>query len=237
MRRLLVGGEQTLPIYVSICGSRTFSTKEEDNVGGARGDIIVSKKKPSITMCQLNNHPDFRLRQAKALLQKPRNAARPNDGTSSGALAEGRLRQARQKAMQNLAKPEPVQEITVKAETETASEDSSSVTEDGTTKIYSYENPVRSSDKTSSGAIAADRLRQARRKALQNLVKSESVQAATVKAESETDASSVREDGLAIYSYENPVRSSDKTSSGAIAADRLRQARMRVLQNMKKKQS
>mmetsp|Transcript_12299 Transcript_12299/g.26554 ORF Transcript_12299/g.26554 Transcript_12299/m.26554 type:complete len:113 (-) Transcript_12299:117-455(-) len=42
----------------------------------------------------------------------------------------------------------------------------------------------------------------------------------------------VREVGLSIYPMENPTRSSDGTSSGARAADRLRMARRKILESM-----
>jgi hypothetical protein len=39
--------------------------------------------------------------------------------------------------------------------------------------VHTIENPVRSNDGTSSGAIVADRLRKARRKAIENLTTTE----------------------------------------------------------------
>lgn len=43
----------------------------------------------------------------------------------------------------------------------------------------------------------------------------------------------VKEHGLDLVTYENHIRPNDGTSSGAIAADRLRLARRKVIQSMK----
>ena len=44
----------------------------------------------------------------------------------------------------------------------------------------------------------------------------------------------VQEHGLDIVAYENPVRINDGTSSGAVAADRLRIARRKALESLSK---
>jgi hypothetical protein len=98
--------------------------------------------------------------------------------------------------------------------------------------IKFIENPVRSNDGTSSGALVADRLRQSRRKANENMNAQLSINRVT---QIETPATSklVKERGIDIQMIENPVRSSDGTSSGAIAADRLRMSRRKALESMK----
>lgn len=150
------------------------------------GVASATKEAPS-KLCQINNHPDYRLKQAKARLANNggisgdtptikdthnnttpiviENKIRSNDGTSSGALIEDRLRLARRKALENASQP-----VIKPSSSNDNAADKSIVPQPSTSKfdIYSsIENPVRSNDGTSSGAVAADRLRLARRKALE----------------------------------------------------------------------
>jgi hypothetical protein len=171
-------------------------------------------------------------------VQLNENSVRSNDGTSSGAVVADRLRMARRKALESMARPNTGEE-TAQAVSEQRNK-YAAVREHGL-NIVAYENPVRSSDGTSSGALAADRLRMARRKALENMSKpvTESIEeacyAATVlTTEVYKQRKPVQEHGLNIVAYENPVRSSDGTSSGAVVADRLRMARRRALEGMSK---
>ena len=254
---------------------------------------------PAATLCQVNNHPNYRLKQAKERfaardlrkgksvkpkqimfttpkrqkappphvkyhktvrehgisLQPNENSPVSNDGTSSGAIAAERLRIARRKAVERLGLPigdVPSEHLTNKT-SECSKEIRSHekpVNEHGL-DIVVNENPVRSNDGTSSGAKAADRLRLARRKALESLKSQPTVDITVKQTSNTTDTNcteknfylntvdntihgrSVKEHGLDIVAYENPVRSNDGTSSGATAAERLRFARRKVLQSMK----
>lgn len=161
------------------------------------------------------------------------------------------------------------------------------------------ENPIRSNDGTSSGAIAADRLRSARGYAVENMIETfpkqkqprrrgsrvvavvgshpppqslvltnekcdtlnknndkmtlssmldedliaklarrrRVVASSPVAVDSSTVAETkVREHGLVhimgVHTIENPIRSNDGTSSGALVADRLRMARRKAIENL-----
>ncbi|KAL7524515.1 hypothetical protein ACHAWF_000981 [Thalassiosira exigua] len=222
----------------------------DDGLGARNGE---STKRPTIPLCQVNNHPDFRLRQARARLQQGlgvnirgeassesgrtapmsfhalENPTRSSDGTSSGALAEERLRRARRNAMENMALKD--EQGHIDADSPTAPTPSSN--DRGSYNMI--ENPVRSSDGTSSGARAADRLRQARRKAFQSM-KQENTSSSSSSIERCHNADPIRsnivakENGLLHKTaYENPVRPNDGMSSGALVADRLRMARRMAL--------
>ncbi|KAL9189152.1 hypothetical protein ACHAXT_011642 [Thalassiosira profunda] len=225
-----------------------------------------------MSLCQVNNHPDFRLQLARAkvaarqmedqgvgvgnpttagnksnsTVQIFENPERSSDGTSSGALAADRLRMARRKAMESMGKVPPPAPPPPKWQRERAKRHGSkfhqTVKEHGL-GIAVSENPVVSNDGTSSGALAADRLRMARRKAIQSLATpdpsaptamQEPEQAESTAARRLTNNAPVKETGLHIVSYENRARSSDGTSSGAKAADRLREARRKAIESMKK---
>mmetsp|Transcript_18981 Transcript_18981/g.39842 ORF Transcript_18981/g.39842 Transcript_18981/m.39842 type:complete len:392 (+) Transcript_18981:51-1226(+) len=246
-------------------GSSSGGDEKLLSTGGNIAEARDMVKPPPISLCQINNHPDFRLRQAKARLERDKggsgekmtekvpkpviktgasmqmqeNPVRSNDGTSSGALAADRLRNSRRKAFENMnqsfAADESPQKINVFARP---------VKEQNVT-IDMIENPVRSSDGTSSGALASSRLRRARRKVIENmktqlpissLASSEQTAAKDTHRNSsqplQSKSINVREVGLSIYPMENPTRSSDGTSSGACAADRLRIARRKILESM-----
>ena len=177
------------------------------------------------------------------------NSVVPNDGTSSGALAADRLRTARRKAVENLAKPLEKDGTSEEAQSaphiknkfiDTSINTTSNRTEEQLLDTRTIENPVRSSDGPSSGATAADRLRMARRKALASIKIPLSQDPQTSKTQSaETakefiDTSAVREHGLNFVVIENKVKANDGISSGAQAADRLRMARRKALESLKK---
>ena len=176
---------------------RLFSTNNGDDTKVLESIAHVKKsneegvstktKEAKLSLCQINNHPDFRLKQAKERLANNgsiidsvqsvdtnnittpiviENKVRTNDGTSSGALIEDRLRLARRKALQNAS--QPITKPSSSSSNEAAVGESIP-SQSSTTKFdtYSIENPVRSNDGTSSGAVTADRLRLARRKALE----------------------------------------------------------------------
>ncbi|KAL7539822.1 hypothetical protein ACHAXR_009637 [Thalassiosira sp. AJA248-18] len=229
------------------------STKRRDDEDDAKARSMPSNKTPTISLCQVNNHPDFRLSQARAKfnsstinskqgddknkgtsIQILENPIRSSDGTSSGALAADRLRMARRKAMENAVKSFPVEQPErINAFSQLAQEPPVAKEHGGSIQIL--ENPIRSSDGTSSGALAADRLRMARRKAMENAVKSFPVeQPERINAFSQLaqEPPVAKEHGGSIQILENPIRSSDGTSSGALAADRLRMARRKAVENM-----
>jgi hypothetical protein len=167
-----------------------------------------------------------------------------NDGTSSGAVAAERLRLARRRAIESLARQ--IQDTT-NVPTDTSKDASpSQIQQHGKAikqhglDIVAYENPVRINDGTSSGAVAADRLRMARRRALESM--RQPVKDDVIEPSETNDTYShypmhekpVQEHGLDIVAYENPVRLNDGTSSGAVAADRLRIARRKALESLSK---
>ena len=174
---------------------RLFSTSNGSdvesiaNVKNSNEGVVSATKKAKLSLCQINNHPDFRLKQAKARLANNgsitdsvqsvdtknntttpiviENKVRSNDGTSSGALIEDRLRLARRKALENAS--QPIKQPS--SSSNGAAVDDKSIPPQSSSKFDTYssiENPVRSNDGTSSGAVVADRLRLARRKALEN---------------------------------------------------------------------
>jgi len=172
------------------------------------------------------------------------NPPRSSDGTSSGAIAADRLRLARRKMLESMTSSND-QIPRVKPVDVTPNNDNSDVTNGNNDRmgrkfVVPYENPPRSSDGTSSGAITADRLRLARRKMLERMTSSNDqiTQAQPVDNTPNNDNPDVttnkkdRTGGMSVVPYENPPKSSDGTSSGAIAADRLRLARRKMLESM-----
>jgi hypothetical protein len=245
-------------------GGRLFFTKSAASFNGGTQSRGVSN--PIVPLCQFNNHPDFRLRLAKErmaldlatdgcaaktedetqikrskiLNNKKRamneNPVRPNDGTSSGAIAADRLRNARRNAIENMIESIPKKcPIRPRRTTSFSQKNSNHLalsTKERDLVIQFIENPVRSNDGTSSGALVADRLRQSRRKAIEKMNTQLSINQVT-----QTDTSATptlgKERGIKIQMIENPARSSDGTSSGAIAADRLRMSRREALERIK----
>ena len=236
----------------------TFDTHDKNHVDEKKDDGASTIKRtaspPTMPLCQINNHPDFRLKQAKdrfalghndappalgkdnisALLNE--NPSRKNDGTSSGAKAEDRLRTARRKALQDTQTTSTSLQSNDEGEEESMT--AVRVASPSVSKLILSENPARTNDKTSSGAIAEERLRLARRKALQSIVSqrpSSSSPSFSRGAKRKVNRpGEVKQYGINITSLENPIKVNDGTSSGAKAEDRLRLARRRILENMKK---
>lgn len=239
----------------------TFDTHDKnhlDEKDDGASTIKRTASPPTMPLCQINNHPDFRLKQAKdrfalghndappalgkdnisALLNE--NPSRKNDGTSSGAKAEDRLRTARRKAMESI-KSQTISSTSLQSNDKGEEESMTAVrvaSPSVSKPILSCENPARTNDKTSSGAIAEERLRLARRKALQSIVSqrpSSSSPSFSRGAKRKVNRpGEVKQYGINITSLENPIKVNDGTSSGAKAEDRLRLARRRILENMKK---
>ena len=206
-------------------------------------------KPPPISLCQLDNHPDYRLQQARVRLanqscdmvktvqhgvssiQSIENPVRSNDGTSSGALAADRLRMARRRAFENMA-TKSFSSVEKPVQINTFPQSEASIVKEK--RVYqSIENPIRSNDGTSSGAIAADRLRMARRKALQNISQIEQTSPRANSTSQTSIQGTIKEHGIDITAIESKVKKNDGTSSGATAADRLRIARRKAIEKMK----
>jgi hypothetical protein len=175
-----------------------------------------SAKQSAPTLCQVNNHPNYRLKQAKARF------AASNDSRQ--------IKQLKSKPKQIFTSPkrERLPPRSLKYHT--------TVKEHGIS-VQINENPEIRNDGTSSGAIAAERLRIARRKAIENMARhledTTPRDASTAHEPCQILDAPVKEHGLDIIAYENPVRTNDGTSSGAVAADRLRMARRRALESMR----
>lgn len=178
---------------------------------------------PARTLCEVNNHPNYRLKKAKE-----RFAA-----SNLGICNSTKNKQIMFTSPRRLKAPPP--RVTYHK----------TVREHGIT-IQPNENSAIPNDGTSSGAIAADRLRIARREAIERLglpiknnLPSEHpiIQASVRSGELRSHGKPVNEHDLDIVVNENPVRSNDGTSSGAKAADRLRLARRKALENLKSQPS
>mmetsp|Transcript_3091 Transcript_3091/g.5448 ORF Transcript_3091/g.5448 Transcript_3091/m.5448 type:complete len:233 (-) Transcript_3091:154-852(-) len=117
---------------------RQLHTKNQDD--STANTATHQASTTGMSLCQMNNHPDFRLRVAKQKF-----------GGGGGA------------------------NITVKKQPATAYFSSKSVpnykkqVREGGLNIHLLENPVRSNDGTSSGAIINDRLRIARREMIEKM--------------------------------------------------------------------
>ena len=97
-----------------------------------------------MSLCQMNNHPDFRLRVAKQKFGQPNTMA---------------TKQKAKTASNNSAKFSSKSSIpNYKKEVR-----------EGGLNIHVLENPIRSNDGTSSGAVINDRLRMARRKIIEKI--------------------------------------------------------------------
>lgn len=215
------------------------------------------------SLCQMNNHPDFRLRRKKEEMAAPHstncisaadaaaaekitmkqqqvqqwhmneNPIRSNDGTSSGALAADRLRLARRKAMETMIETFPARR-THKVVKRANNLQQHQQQHTSYTILPINENPIRSNDGTSSGALVADRLRMARRTAMASI----SDQHRAIHSPDDDDlelldaSNASAPSSKAVHVIENPDRPSDGTSSGALAADRLRMARRKAIESL-----
>ena len=164
---------EATPLVCGRGGGRLFFTNSAAAFNSGTQSRGVGLSSPIVPLCRLNNHPDFRLRQAKE-----RVALNLTMGGGEGK-ANGEIPIKRSKLLH---------------------------------KITRNENPVRSNDGTSSGAIAADRLRNARRNAIENMIvtfpQRSLVRPPRTSSFSELrsdQASSTKERGLAIKLIENPV--------------------------------
>lgn len=173
------------------------------------------------------------------------NPVRSNDGTSSGALAADRLRVARRKAIETTIESFPARRaqknmLSAEYKSHLLENQQQQPRHAGSTILHINENPIRSNDGTSSGAVVADRLRVARRKAIESAVntRQEHLHAHQRYVIEEPDDEELVTSILSntrvtsVYVIENPDRPNDGTSSGALAADRLRKARRKAIESM-----
>jgi len=157
----------------------------------------ASRRRQNSTVCQLNNHPDFRLKQARSkvgdAVGPDQSSAKGRDDTGHLALLETwmlvrrEILEIRMHSTDNgdvkiqleldlrflLDRKKYLEEKLINLECDhflqgQAKSKQPSVKEGGIV-IQSLENPVRSNDGTSSGAKAEARLREARRKVLDSL--------------------------------------------------------------------
>lgn len=231
-RRMMTGASSMrprgrfLPQPLCFLGNHTILTRqlrtsdkgdEKSFSGNGNGEAkgTGTRKAPAVTLCQLNNHPDFRLRQAKARLEH--NLAK---GDAGGANSMKEM-PTKSSFKANTPNSKPVRGM------------------GGSMQIQ--ENPARSNDGTSSGALAADRLQKARRKALAMIQSFPAEKSSQINGFLQPDIAPhptpKTERLIDIQMNENSVQSNDGTSSGAVAADRLRQARRKVLESMKDQMS
>lgn len=162
------------------------------------------------------------------------NPIRTNDGTSSGALVADRLQMARRKAIASIKAQRRV------PNQHRAKSVSSILNASGLSSKVVLENRDRPNDGTSSGALAADRLRMARRKAIESMNTQQVLvdqhfainQSDDEESVSSVSANARSSSSKAVHVIENPERSSDGTSSGALAADRLRMARRKAIESL-----
>lgn len=228
---------------------RPMTSIAKTDVEKEKRDSVAADDAPD-SLCQLNNHPDYRLQQARVRLanqsgdmvktvqhgvssiQSIENPVRSNDGTSSGALAADRLRMARRRAFENMA-TKSFSSVEKPVQINTFPQSEASIMKEKRVSYQSIENPIRSNDGTSSGAIAADRLRMARTKALQNISQIEQTSPRANSTSQTSIQGTIKEHGIDITAIESKVKKNDGTSSGATAADRLRMARRRAIEKMK----
>ena len=189
-----------------------YSSNRNDGTGGA-----VRQK--TTTIRPLNENP-----------------IRSNDGTSSGAIVDDRLRNARRYAIDNMIETFPKQKQprggslvqAVVAGSARSPPQSTSVSTNEKCDTRNNNEATLSSTSDEEDLIAELSRRRRRRVASTPVVDS-----STATAENKI----VREHGLVrhimgVHTIENPVRSNDGTSSGAIVADRLRKARRKAIENL-----
>ena len=171
-------------------------------------------------------------RQKIAIRPLNENPIRSNDGTSSGAIVDDRLRNARRYAIENTIETFPKQKqparmgSLVRVVVGSARPRQSSVSTNE--KCDTRNNNEAALSSMSDEDLIAELSRRLRRRVTSTPV----VDSSTATAEKK-----VREHGLVhrmgvLHTIENPVRSNDGTSSGAIVADRLRNARRKAIENL-----
>ena len=170
------------------------------------------KSPPTLSLCQVNNHPNYRLKQAKARL----------------ATDDTRKRQIKIKHKQMFTSPKVSKAPPLLKYRKTVQEQG--------ILLQLNENPVIRNDGTSSGAVVAEKLRLARRKVIEKLAQPIEGAATTDHSSKIVNASPrhVKEHGLDIVINSNPMRINDGTSSGAIVAHRLKEKRRMILESMMK---
>ena len=265
-----IGGQAPYPLVQAWgdCHRRwRYTTRENENDSGTSSSTT---SEPNVfSTCQMNYHPDFLLRRKKEEMtghmatmsslkqqqvgqwQMPADTVRSNDGTSSGALAADRLRVARRKAIET--------NKSHLLEIQQQQQQQQKLRRAGRTIVPVNENPIRSNDGTSSGALVADRLRVARRIAMESAMNSQQQQlhdhqhcvmeqpgdgefvssvssntrVTTPKSKSVSSNTRVTTPkSKSVNVIENPERPNDGTSSGALVADRLRIARRKAIESM-----
>jgi hypothetical protein len=167
------------------------------------------------------------------------NPIRSNDGTSSGAIVADRLRTARRYAIENMIETFP------KKHQKQSSRRGSSP---HVVKVGSQP-PLQSSVLTNNEKMGVT-LNNTNKTMLLSLMSDEELIAELARRRNNNQSSPtsappkvvagkgkelVREHGLipiGVHTIENPIRSNDGTSSGAIVADRLRMARRKAIENL-----
>ena len=190
-----------------------YSSNRDDGTGGADRQKMITIIRP------VNENP-----------------IRSNDGTSSGAIVDDRLRNARRYAIENMIETFPkqkqqparrgslVQVVAGSARSPPPQSTSVSTNE----KCDTRNNNEATLSSMSDEDLIAELARRRRRRVASTPV----VDGSSTSAEKK-----VREHGLVHHmgvqhTIENPVRSNDGTSSGAIVADRLRKARRKAIENL-----
>jgi hypothetical protein len=161
------------------------------------------------------------------------NPIRSNDGTSSGAIVADRLRMARRYAIENMIETFPKHQKqpsrrggsphVIKVGSRPLQ--SSVLTNNETCVTFNNNNKTMLLSSMSDEELIAEL---ARRRNNQSSQTSSPIVVAGGKE-------LVKEHGLiptGVHTIENPIRSNDGTSSGAIVADRLRMARRKAIENL-----
>ena len=162
----LIGSVLALPIDYR----QLHNTKCNDDGAVTKTD---KTKSSNVTLCQINNHPDYRLRVAKErLAEKTTCIENKQAATTTNQRAN----------FSSKSRGTPISPNNYM---------NNKVRESGL-RIDIMENPVRSNDGTSSGAIINDRLRLARRQAIEKMKAPivENIEEATITSERPHDASS-----------------------------------------------
>uniref|UniRef100_A0A7S1YM36 Uncharacterized protein n=1 Tax=Ditylum brightwellii TaxID=49249 RepID=A0A7S1YM36_9STRA len=205
---------------------------DHDSVVGGSGGV-----KQLMTVCALNNHPDYRLKVARETFQnkmksnsspptspnftfqKPRKP-RKSDGSSSGASAEKRLWEARQKMLEKMAQS-PSEIILNKNERKRSSSSFRVLPE------------LRKNDGSSSGAITEKRLREARQRMLEKMASSPQTILPSSKKLVEKKNAHISSAPLSYRVAVPQPRKNDGSSSGAITEKRLQEKRQAMLDKMR----
>ena len=187
-----------------------YSSNRNDGTGGAVRQKIT-------TIRPLNENP-----------------TRSNDGTSSGAIVDDRLRNARRYAIDNMIETFPKQKQPRGGSLVQAVVAGSARSPPQSTLVSTNEKcDTRNNNEATLSSMSDEDLIAELSRRRQRRVASTPVVDSSTTAENKI----VREHGLVrhimgVHTIENPVRSNDGTSSGAIVADRLRKARRKAIENL-----